>query len=234
MTLEDLFRQLSFSELSNLAVGNRGDGSIKTTEHGKITLFVNEGITDLYERFVIKEKHILLQEIEGKSKYLLDSAHAISSSATTPGPHYIQDSVEEPFLNDLIKITRIIDNNGYEYTLNIEGDELSMFTPEVNILQISYPKPDRVLAIGYQAGRSKTLEPANLEDELDIPNFLVPVLRHFVASQVYSNMNGAENFAVGQRHLSEYERKCALVRERDLLNEGRFDTATRFNNNGFV
>lgn len=234
MDLDELFRQLSVAELSNLSMGNHGNGTIRDADKAKLVVHINDGIDRLHERFVIREKSILLDEIEGKSNYVLSSEFAVSRSAETPGPHYIIDDVDAPFQDDLLKILEVEDETGERYTLNVMHDRMSLFTPEPDILQIPYPKPGRTLAIGYQAKPVQRMDHNIPTVRLTIPGLLVPALRSYVAGQIYQNMHGQENLAIGMKHMAEYEAHCARVLTYDLLNQGRHSVTDKFERNGWV
>lgn len=234
MTLEELFRRLSLAELSNLSMSNSGNGSIKTEEQPRLAVYINDGVEELHERFVLREKLLMLSLIEGKSDYELSSDFAVTKLLETPGPHYILDSENAPFTDDLLKILEVTDNDGCRYKLNVANDVMSLFTPSENVLQVPYPKPDRVLAIAYQAKPEQSLTEAAPTTELGIPAFLVPALRSYVAAKVYSSKNTVEAMSVGQKHQVDYENQIQKVMSYDLLTQGVHEVMTKFAQNGWV
>jgi hypothetical protein len=234
MKLQELFRQLSLVELSNLSMGESGEGTIRPKDRSSVVVHINDGINELHQRFVIKEKVLILSEIEGKSDYILHSDYAVSKALETPGPHYIIDTEAAPFKDDLLKILQVEDSAGNDYKLNVADDIMSLFTPEEGILQIPYPNPDRSLAIAYQAKAEWLMSEDELTRDLSIPTLLVPALRSFVAGRVYSSKNSAEFMAIGQKHTVDYENHCERVKMYDLLNQGQFSVSSKFYDNGWV
>lgn len=232
MHLSELFRQLSLVELSNLATGNDGDGTIRTADHARVTVMVNDALQALYKRFIIKEKILLLEQQEGRAFYTLHSDYAASNSGTTSGPHYIEDT-SEPFTDDLIRILDVADYYGRRYRLNEEMHELSIFTPEFNVLQIPRPEAGVLMAIEYQA-KHALLSESELTGEIELPDVLLPALRQHVAGAVYSNVNTPESVATGQRHMMQYENLCLEIEQKEILPSTRNQVLTKFENRGFV
>lgn len=233
MELEELFRQLSVSEFSNIALGEKGSGAIREQDKKAIVVHLNDALLCLYTRFKIREKLLTIGEIEGKSLYTISYAHALSNPTPT-APVYIEDSVEEPFQDDFIRALQATDSEGEEYTFNVKGSVRSLYTPEPNVIQIPYAKAGRKMAIIYQAKPKEIVETGeNANTTIDLPRILVPALRYYIAHLVYMNMNNQQNVALGQMYLGRYEQECARIREHDLLTEGS-SSLTSFELNGWI
>lgn len=226
MTLEELFTALSYGEFSNLSIGCDGTGSIKEDQHNKIIGYANDALRDLYMRFILSTKTVLIQQNEGITNYHLDPRFS-TVHGEEGQHHYIKDLPEEPFLGDIVKILMVFDEYGREITLNDEDDPLSMFTPYFNVLQVPDPKNGKLMSVTYQT-RHAVLERDDLEQEIDLPYFLEGALKNYIAYKTYSHMNGQENSVKAQEHLGLYELACAGVIEQDLANTSVSNTNTKF------
>ena len=64
MKLPDLYRELSYGELSNLALGVEGSGAIAEEHQPRIVQFANEALLKLYSRFILKESTLIISAYE--------------------------------------------------------------------------------------------------------------------------------------------------------------------------
>lgn len=233
MTVEELFRQLSFGELSNLSIGSEGAGSIATTHHNRLIHYANQSLYRLYSRFVLKEKDLALTPIEGRTLYPIKLRYAQSNPAPIAGdPVFILDAAN-PFQGDLIKILAVYAEGPVEFYLNDIDVEESLFTPQPDVLQIPRPKLGQVLAVVYQAKHPKLPED-DLTSEIELPEVLHGALLAHIAHQVFSNMNGQENAAKSADHLARYEMVCTEVLERDLVASSVTSSTSKLHDRGFI
>jgi len=233
MTVEELFTKLSVGELSNLSMSNEGSGQIQEKSQAKLISYTNDALMQLYSRFVLLEKFVVIEMIQGITSYYLMKRFAQSNCAlVSQDPCYIKDLLE-PFEEDVIKILEVQDHLGRRVTLNDQSDALSMFTPRPNMLQVPRPVEGLALSISYQA-RHRKLEPGVMEAPIYLPEVLEEALLAFVAGKVYSHMNGEENSAKGQEYKGKYEEQCQLVVDRDLVNNTPDTTSEIFKRNGWI
>lgn len=233
MTVEELFRQLSFGELSNLSIGSEGAGSIASTHHNRLIHYANQSLFRLYSRFILREKDLLLFTMPGKSMYPLSSRYAQSNPAPDPAdPIYIMDEFD-PFQDDLIRILAVWKAGPVELPLNDIDVEGSLFTPQPGVLQVSKVVGGQTLAVVYQAKHPKLPED-DLTSDIDLPEVLEGALLAHIAHQVFSNMNGQENAAKSADHLARYEMICAEVEERDLVSTSITSTTSKLHKRGFI
>jgi len=234
MKIVELFRRLSYGELSNLAIANP-DGTLVEEKHPQITQYVNEGLLRLYSRFILEEKVLLIEQYEHITSYHLKNRFAESAGADIAYP-YIKDMPDEPFLGDVIRILSVSDENGVAKILNDKDDSNSFFTPQPDILQIPNPIEGQPLSITYQA-RHWTLDDRIgkiLKQEIDVPFFLESALQSYVAYKVYSDMNGVENIGKSQEKLAAYEQICIETEMKDLINQSFHTSHTKLEQRGFV
>lgn len=234
MIVSELFTQLSLSELSNLSLANDGAGTIKEASKGKIILLANDAMRRLYTRYILTEKTLILSLKANITDYLLQTQHAVSAIAPeNTAEAYIEDTAEEPFLGDVVRVLDVYDSLGNQYTLNDAGNPLSLFTPKGNLLQVPHPDPARSMAVVYQAFPVKLT--GSETQTIELPALLEPALRAYIAHSLYNGMNTAEAVAASQRFLGRYEDICQEAESKDLLSANRSSAqTTKFQNNGWV
>jgi len=233
--VEDLFRRLSYGPLSNLSLAKEGAGEIKEESQGKIVDYINDGLLRLYSRFLLKEAQLILQTIEGLTRYELapkygQAAHLADEDLDTPV--YILDALE-PFQSDLIKVLEVFDTEGRRVHLNNAEEPSSVFTPRPSLLQVPYSVNVMALSLIYQAKHVK-LEYDEPEAEILLPDCLHSALLAYVASEVFSHMNGPENSAKGQEHLAKFDRLCNEALENDLVSTSTSTTNSNFEKRGWI
>lgn len=235
MNVTELFRRLSYGELSNIALGSVGAGSIKEEDRPRVISYVNDGLLDLYSRFVLKENDLILQLSDFITNYHFLKRFAVSNTDPTDGDTlYIQDHTGDPFTEDLIKVLQVTDAVGCQLKLNDADDPCSFFTPQPNVLQVPRPVQDQIVGVVYQA-KHDTIAYDDMDACIEVPLVLEPALRAYIASKVYQHMNGQENSAKAAEYLTLYEAKCTGVVEMDLVNSSISNSFGRkFEDRGFV
>jgi hypothetical protein len=233
MTLEELFKRLSFGPLSNLAIANNGDGTILDAKMPTIVEFTNEALLRLFTRFVLLEKEVILQMQEDVTYYEIILANALSQGGTY---QYVRDSVAEPFADDILRIGAVYDANGVKLPLNDATQPYSVFTPKQNILQVVKPIAGQPLYITYQA-RHQVLSLATPVDDtqvVDIPLVLEEALLGYIAAKVYGAMNGQENQASATNHMNTFNSICTEIQDRDILSNSTSERGCKLSDRGFV
>lgn len=236
ITVSELFRRLSYGPLSNIAISNEGAGGIAEAKQPAIIQYANEGLLRLHSRFVLIERELIIELIDGVTSYPIDSTYAFSKSTGDASvPAYIQDSTVVPYQDDLIKIMAVFNCAGCQLPLNNDGDCCSFFTPQPNVLQVPNPLDEATIHLTYQARHKKLSDyPAVLTEEINIPFVLEEALLSYIASSVYSNMNGQEHGLKAAAHLSKFESICNDVRAQDLVNSSISGSLSKFCERGFV
>lgn len=236
ITLGKLFERLSYAELSNLSISGEGSGTIIPAGIPKIINYINEALVKLYGRFILSTKQLIIEEQEHITNYHLIRKFAETNTENIQDYPYIKDLPDEPFTEDVIKILEVYDVHGCLYALNDMGNCNSLFTPAPQILQIPNPVTARMITVVYQARHPVILPPVdnNQSQEIDIPFVLEEALQAYIASKVYSNMNGQENILKAQEQLAKYESVCGEVETFDLTNNTISTTTYKLEIRGFV
>lgn len=234
MNVNELFRRLSFGELSNLSIGSEGAGSINEDGRAKIISYANEGLLRLYSRYVLKESNLLLQLSDFITNYHLTARYAQSNANPLQGDTlYIVDNLLEPFPDDVIKVLEVTNAIGQRLPLNDIDNALSLFTPQPTMLQMTYPQEGQVLSVVYQAQHDQ-LAYDDFDARIHLPRVLEGALTAFVAHKVFLHMNGQDNSAKSAEHLAIFEGICQDVVDKDLVNSSSSSSGAKFHDRGFV
>lgn len=242
MKVSELFRRLSYGQLSNLAIASDVPGTLATKEHERIIQYTNEALLRLFSRFNLREKDLIIEMVGHITNYHLRVQYAESTNDPDISHPYIKDLLGEPFTGDVLKILEVFLDGSHStpLPLNDQGSVNSVFTPQPDTLQVPNPIEGMPLGVSYQA-RHPVLRDVKLhvEDDLleqwiDIPFFLENALQNYIGSLVYSHMNGQENVAKSQEYLAAYEMVCLEVEAKDLVNQSTSNNHSKFKQRGFV
>jgi len=233
MNVRELYRLLSYGELSNLAISGEGSGNIIESKRPLIIVHLNKALEALFSRFNLREKTLMIELVDGVTNYRLHPMYAWTNKDVANVDHsYIVDNPDDPFTGDLIKVLSAFNEWG-EIPLNEEHDIRSVFTPQVDILQVTNPIQGRTIALTYQAFHDPVLDDS-LTYEIDIPKVLNRAVTAYIAHCVYSGMNTQEAKATAQEHMNMFEGVCLEVEEKNLLGIGSTTSVTKFERSGFV
>ena len=232
MNVEELFQRLSFGELANLSIGSDGTGEIPLDKQPRIIHFANNALNALYTRFVHRLNYVTVEMQEGIQRYELTAIHAVTN--TTPSntaPRYIIDTVEEPFLNDVV---RIVTADWLSPTVEVPGSGLvplgdyngEMVPPDTTIRLVSYntlfvknPVAGELIEVQYQARHVKLAIPAVLTEEILLAPSLEEALEKHIAAAVYSSMDGENQMVKARTLREEFEMACQTAKLESLLQE---------------
>lgn len=233
MTLQELFKRLSYGPLSNLNLANDGNGTILDAKKPSIVEFTNEALVRLFTRFVLLEKEVILQMQEDVSFYEIKLANALSQAGTY---QYVRDSVAEPFDEDILRIQAVYDAAGTKLTLNDPSLPYSLFTPKQDTLQVVKPIAGQPLYVTYQARHPiLSLETPIVDTQvIDVPLVLEEALLSYISANVYGAMNGQENQASSATHMNTFNSICAEIVDRDILSNSTSTRGCKLSDRGFV
>lgn len=223
MKLSEVFSQLAYGELSQLALGEITDEELNEEAFAPLLAHVNMGLLALYKRFNLKEGRLVVTIDPLSTEYKL--------AAT-----------------DLLKIERVQTAEGTDLALNDGNDPLSCFTPQMGTLRIasdlarqvsSLPDKYRTgsLIVVYRAahgrvvGRGGVIIPETIE--LDLPYSHLEALLYFVASRVHNPIGMVNEFNAGNNYAAKYEVECQRLEALNLENDEATEN-TRIERNGWV
>lgn len=246
MKLSEIFSQLSIGELSQVGIGGAKTGGIAAADYDKLVGHVNLGLTDLFTRFSVRQGRLVLTLQPGKATYILAKDFAVNNAQSTEPVRYIADTAEEPFLDDITKVERVLTDANHEMVLNVGDSPEAIITPSPTVLRL--PKimlgasvPDYLktgqLEIFYRATHPTIVkDPVDFDPmlvEVDLPRTYLQALLYFVASRVHAPIGMGQEFYSGSIYATKYEQECArlaslgLDSRQSMLN-------TRLERNGWV
>lgn len=195
MTVEELFRRLSYGELSNLAVAVDSTGTIKKAQQNRVLHFVNEALLRLHTRFPLSQTTLSLT---------MGTTELVTQLPT-----------------DTLQVLSILDDQGHSliFTTTPVPKGIYVSNGELHIPETVVP-PETVLQVILQT-RHPTLLPINVEADLDQVITLIPeleaALTGYIASKMYAGMNSPETANASAQYLHQYEATCAEVLMSGLL-----------------
>lgn len=230
MVLSKFLQYLTNGELSQLSVGN-----VITNENiiHKMISGINLGMTELYKRFPIKLNKLELHLQSAINEYWIHSTKAYSNydpldPSLDPLDFYVHD-LWEPFIDNIIRIELIYDEQNEPLVMNQPGNLDSINTIHHNKLWVPKPEDGVILNIEYRASApfiSLDEDPDTIE--VDIPPAFTEALINYVAYRTFAaiNMNSAE----AVNYYSKFEAACALINNlglwhKDIITNERLENA---------
>ena len=245
MKLQEVFDQLSYGELSQIAIGNGGMGTIQAADYPKLVAHVNLGLTTLYKRFNLKVKRFTVNLQPGVLTYNLNSMYCTSNSKSRAPVKYIDDT-EAPFKDDLLKVEYVFAESGFEFAVNNPVDIYSINTPSQRVLTVPadiVAKRDYLndelktdtLEVVFRANHPKLnaedIEPEDVD--LELPETHLDALLLFIAARVHTpiGIGGEDN--TGNTYYAKFEAACQELENQNL----QVDKGAQYNRlekNGWV
>ena len=248
MKLKEIFDQLTFGELSQLAIGGGEQGAIQAKDYDRILSHINLGLTALYKRFPLKEGRVMIELQTGMTTYPINSNYAVSSRSSREPVRFLKDSTAVPFKDDIHKIERVYTALGYELGLNDEGDSYAVSTPSATVLRVpssivaqSMDLPDDLktatLEIVYRANHPiLATDDGDLEPEMvnvELPYSHLEPLLLYVASRVHTPVGMTNELNMGNNYYARYEASCQEIENTNLRVDQGGQT-DRIQRNGWV
>ena len=231
MKLSKIYETLAASEVFTYELADE-DGDILPRHRRRITTLINSGLSDLYQRFSIKEGVVDLVVTKDKQHYILS--------------------------DDVLEVLRMITPEGKVYNLNSVTSSLSPTTgPYGNVSNISNPSlchasynelffshvpSPGIYRIVYKGDATHisldgidTADPKTIE--IPLPLTYLNALCYYVAAKVY-NPAGAESvarsmFHEGNNWRSMYEDECNRLKA-NLAGAKSFNEVSNFTRGGWV
>jgi hypothetical protein len=219
-TLRDIFQDLSYGELQGTALGNLiaadNESEPDPKSYKQLTSHVNAALRKLYTRFMLSAKELYIDQNEAIETYYLLDKYAAQSGSAEP-VKYISDSVANPFdQTELLKIEQCFDEEGGLLKLNDFSDELSLFTPAYNAIQMPWPNEFNTVAVQYRANHPRIIYTTGDDIalvEVAVPEVLYEALMLYIA---YRGLPRMDDGAQKQQMLQAYEMSCQQVEKAGL------------------
>lgn len=238
MTLQDIFDQLSYGELSQVFIGEGGPAAegIPEAKRKAVLAHVRLGLTELHKRFLLRERTLTVDLIDGKQVYVLDSRYAESNTASNEAQKYIKDA-GDPFQDDLFRVERVYDADGSEIPLNELDNASSIRTTSYNTLLLPDALDTASLKVVYRADHAPMkaiyAESAAFKIPIYLPATHLRALLLFVASRVHTPIGMVSEFHDGNNYMAQFEAEIQQLK--DLNYQITSDNSdSRFEDRGFV
>lgn len=232
--LTELYKSLALSVLNNTSVITDDKKDIEPDKKEYILEFINEGLTRLHSRFPLKTNNVFVEMREGRTEYPLLARYSFMGFDPALAQYpFIMDSVSNPFKEDVIKILMVYDSEGQRRGLNDNHNPHGLFTPRPDTLQCIRPRHCEVLTVTYQA-KHPTVTVDGENQEIDLPDTLLPALKYWVAYSYYTGLNTAESTGKAAEYLQMYESICGEVKDYDLGSSSESSTNTLFERRGWI
>ena len=229
MLLQDFFDQLTYSELAQVSIGNIDAEGIVPEVYPHVVSQINLGLVALAKRFPLKVVTVRVQEYDTINLYRLHTDFAVTGAGAEP-IRYIEDTVDDPFQNNVLKIEYFKDYTDAENPVEVPFNILTNSDSILKRTHDSFYIPDtsdlRPLNVTYRATLDSldinTLDPDT--DEIAIPPVLNEAMLYYVAARLHANrptIDGQENTSM--KYLQMYEAEVAKIDNEDLLIEADFE-----------
>lgn len=223
MKLKELFEQLTLGELKQLGIGGYEEyKAIQEKDYPEIVSHVNLGLMNLYTRFPLSEKELVLETRPDQQLYVLSSKYAEPNEGW-----YIQGAYND----DLIRINSVYLGD-VELPVNDEFSPISVYLPSYNSIQIPFASGSEEIVIIYRAKPERV--PLDLEYEIPIPDVLNEALLVYVEYRIRKSMGGEQGNALGQQALQMYEMFCSEIERKNILNNADNSLCIRARERGWV
>jgi hypothetical protein len=191
-TLEDLFKQLSYGELSTLAVALDASGAIKKERQNQIVHFANEALRKLHARLPLKEADLTVTLTGEEITHEFDANTLLVMG--------IISSFGEPLTFETTRIPQRI---------TVTGDPLTIRFPKelTGEVQVIYRNRHPLL--------NSVTTGEDLTQEIELLPELEPALTSYIASKVFGGMSSQDSMALANNYRMQYEQTIA-----DVLNAG--------------
>lgn len=212
MNLKQLLDTLRYGELANMNYFNED-------KVPAIITYLNSALIQLYSRFPLSEKQLIIEQHPHIATYHISSKYARSNKASLEPYKYIIDSEEEPFQDDVIRVTSAYNKYGEPVPLNDQNDLRSWFLPSYNSVQIFNSQEGDTAFFIYRA-RHSYINPEVQDYEsvlIDIPACLEEALCSYIASKAYITIQNQEGISLSGLYENRYEKLCSAVEANNLL-----------------
>ena len=232
MKLSKIFETLAASEVFTYEMADEG-GDILPRYRRRITTLINSGLSDLYQRFSIKEGVLDLEVTEDVQHYVLSADVLELLRMTTPeGKVYNLNSVT----------SSLTSTTGPYGNVSPHSSNPSLCHASYNELFFSHVPCPGVYHIVYKGDAThigldgiETIDPKTVE--IPLPMTYLNALCYYVAAKVY-NPAGAESvarsmFHEGNNWRSMYEEECNRLKA-NLAGAKSFNEVSNFTRGGWV
>jgi len=232
MNLQEIFDQLTYGELSQLSIGGGEAGKIDKANYNRVLAHLNLALTALYKRFSLKESRLLLVPVANQVLYSISHKYAVYSEDSVETIRYLLDTAAAPFKDDILKIERILTDDGIDIPLNNGASIYSIFTPTATSLRIPLAIVNQVsdlpdwlktvnLELVYRANHPKIAQEYGRLDfddvQIELPDSHLEPLLLFIAARMLAPTGvGQFEGLASNNFMARYEVACQQIEQKNL------------------
>ena len=233
MFLSEIFNHLTFGELSKIDIGGTRNGVIAVEDYPKIISYINLGMVELYKRFSLKRKSLVLQLDSSLTDYPLTTDYALSNDESAEPIKYILDSQAVPFTGDVLHIERVVNSDGKDLPINELDNDDAVYTPAFDTLNVPEPTSNELLTVHYRAEPTPIDLQTTVIDtvNVNIPYQLLEALLSYVAHRAYIALPTPEPTNSANAY-TRFNAACFKAEELGLFNKLTTQN-NKLENNGF-
>ncbi len=232
MKLSKIFETLAASEVFTYDMADEG-GDILPKYRRRIATLINSGLSDLHQRFSIKEGLIDLEVTKDKQHYVLSAdVLEVLRMITPEGKVYNLNSVTSQLTPSTGPYGNVTNNTIHTALCHASYNELFFsHVPVSGVYRIVYKGDATHISLdGIDTADPKTIE-------IPLPLTYLNALCYYVAAKVY-NPAGAESvarsmFHEGNNWRSMYEDECNRLKA-NLAGAKSFNEVSNFTRGGWV
>lgn len=228
LTVENLFSRLARGMLKNTAaVENTNQGEIVPDYLDSMYYLLNEGLTELFTKKMLRKMRVKLNWIEGKTVYEL----------TEDGMgNYLETFSEDNEFDQalFVKVLGCSFQNGDDTRIVPDTNDNGLSMVEFNILRATSKLQEANpsgLVIYYQAKHDPMV---SISDEIHIPPALEYALQLYVSSRYLSEMGSADQTKRGDELRALYMREMGEDTSQNMSSTSDVEYDKRFVDRGFV
>lgn len=213
MKIKRIIEHLEVGVLSKVNLGGNATAGVTSYNYPELISAIEMGINELSQIFNLRQRELIIKQENHIKLYELDSYYAQSNTASAAPYKYINDTPENPFKDDVLKIEAVYDELGREIRLNDMTDPESIYTPSLTSIQILNPNENNSISVIYSAACAELVKKGNnlLDQDVYLPSVLLNALTLFVAAQVVLSKDSLEAKNESMAFMNRYKEAVALA-----------------------
>lgn len=220
MLLSEIFEQLAYGELANTILG--GDDqqeTIPSDKYIKVIPAINAALDALHARFELRTNSVLLMQSADTTEYTLSRKFAYTNNLSTASFKYLRDTNEKPFIDDVIRIDRIVDSEGCPVYINDESKCSSVYLPMFDTIEFPKTSEGALFNVIYQAKHPKLIMTGDVLNQLvNIPVAYLDALLAYVGYRIYKNRKSLTSESPSNNYYGIYQAECARFENKSPIN----------------
>lgn len=194
MKIKRIIEHLEHGLLSKINLGGNTSMGVTSYNYPSLISAIELGLIELAQVFDFEQREVFIKQEDHIKFYELDIKYAVTNTSSTETYKYIKDTVDNPFVGDILRIEAVYDELGNKLRLNDDNDPDSLYTPNLTTIQVPRPNAENTLSVIYSAGGVELRKTGAdvLEQEVYLPNTLLNAVCLFAAAQVIAGKDSLE------------------------------------------